>query len=215
MVIKSFLNRFQNMQRNGIQIESALDIGAYRGDFTSTLKSVWPRVRVKQFEADARNAEWLDPTASIALLGDEDRMVDFYTLDSSKNTTGSSIFKENTLHYQEGVTVNTLHMLTLDSFVEELWIQGNWAERGLIKLDTQGSELLILKGGVNFLHQAHPRFILIECSIQQYNKGAPLASEVIAQMVEYGYVIVDVLDLNYDSYGHLLQTDLLFECNQL
>ncbi len=215
MVIQSFLNRFQVMQRNGVKIEHALDIGAYRGDFTSTLKAVWPRVRVKQFEADDRNMKWLDSTASLILLGDSRRVVDFYTLDGTKNTTGSSIFRENTVHYQEGVTVNTLQMYPLDLFLDEAWVTGNWAEHGLVKLDTQGSELLILKGGINFLADTQPRFILIECSIQQYNEGAPLVGEVIAQMLGYGYSVKDVMDLNYDSRGQLLQTDLLFERNQL
>jgi hypothetical protein len=44
-------------------------------------------------------------------------------------------------------------------------------------LDTQGSELLILKGSREILKTV--KFIIVECSIVPYNSGAPNFSETI------------------------------------
>jgi len=211
-MIDSFARRFNVMKKNQCHIQYVLDIGAYRGDFTTTIKSVWPTAIVRQFEADERQLPWLQSNAIIALLGDVEKEVDFYTLDESKITTGSSIFKELTPHYTNASTiVQKKRMTTLDILHQKHNFFGNWNTHGLIKIDTQGSELLILAGAKNFLEKQEPRFILLECSVAKYNQGAPVLDEVIREMSEMRYLVKDIFDLSYDNLGTLLQTDILFE----
>ena len=149
-----------------MQIEQVLDIGAYRGDFKQTVKSVWPDCRVQQFEADERQASHLSPDAKICLLGDQEREVDFYTIEDKVRgmTTGSSIYRERTAYYQNPKVIKK-QMVTLDSVVDA---SGDWS-KGLVKIDTQGSELDILRGGEVFLKIQQPRYTLLECSLMQYN----------------------------------------------
>jgi len=213
MIIEAFRNKFTQLKSQGIHIQYVLDIGAYRGDFTDTIKSVWSTAIVNQFEADERQLGFLQPNAIISLLGDIDgKEVDYYTLNENKITTGSSIFKELTHHYSELSTVIIKkQMVTLDTLNETHNFYGNWKNNGLIKLDTQGSELLILAGAIRFLETKQPRFILIECSWINYNEGSPLFLEVMNKLDTLNYKAKDIYDMSYDVQGNLIQTDILFE----
>lgn len=212
MIIKSFQNRFNVMKNQGQHIQYVLDIGAYRGDFTETIHSVWPTAIVTQIEADERQRPWLKSNAIVALLGNEVKdSVEFYTLAKDKNTTGSSIFKELTIHYTDNTTVTVSKpMTTIDELYKKHKFAGKWREHGLVKMDTQGSELLILEGAKRFLAEKQPRFILAEVSIIQYNKEAPLITDYMIYMKNIGYKMVDLFDLSYGSQNELLQVDIMW-----
>ena len=213
MILESFAKRFNIMKNNGQHIQYVLDIGAYRGDFTETVKSVWPTAIVRQIEADERQKQWLQDNAIISLLGNkESDSENFYTLSQDKITTGSSIYKEMTRHYTESTTlIFKKPMTTIDALDKVYNFYGNWRELGLIKIDTQGSELLILEGATDFLLKKEPKYILLECSIIQYNEGAPLIAEVIEYLNLMNYQIKDIFDLSYNDKNILQQTDILFE----
>ena len=213
MILHPFARRFNIMKDNGNHIQYVLDIGAYRGDFTETVKSIWPTAIVRQIEADERQQRWLQDNAIISLLGDKESVsVDFYTLAQDKITTGSSLYKEMTRHYTESTTlILKKPMTTIDALDKIYKFYGNWRELGLVKIDTQGSELLILDGAKEFLLKNAPKYILLECSVIQYNDGAPLIAEVIAYMNSINYRIKDVFDLSYNEKNILQQTDMLFE----
>ena len=213
MIIQSFQNRLKTLKANNNHIQFVLDIGAYRGDFTETIKSVWSSCIVYQFEADERQKHYLQPNAIFALLGNEDKSdVTFYTLDNDKITTGSSIFLENTQHYTSASTVVLKKpMYQLDTLSEQYKFAGDFKNYGLIKIDTQGSELLILDGAKKFLADRNPRYILLECSVIDYNINAPKINEVIIYMDSIGYNVKDIFDVSYNNNGMLMQTDLLFE----
>jgi FkbM family methyltransferase len=194
-------------------VKVCLDIGAYHGDFTRTLKIVWPDAVVYQIEADSRNATFLPDSAIFALLGDEDgKVCNFYTLDETKITTGSSIYKEMTPFYTPETTVTVQKtMISLDALSRNFDFSGPWATAGLIKIDTQGSELLILDGAREFLREHKPRFILLECSVMPYNEGGPLIQEVFSYMDDLSYQVTTQFDASYDYEGRLVQMDILFE----
>lgn len=213
MILNSFKLRLEQLKSSGNHIQYVLDIGAYRGDFTETLKSVWPTAIVHQIEADERQKDYLSPKAIFALLGDTIKDdIDFYTLDEDKITTGSSIFKELTTHYNDQSTVILKkQMTTIDELDKRYNFYGDWQKHGLLKIDTQGSELLILDGSSMFLANKKPRYILLECSIVQYNEGSPKIADVIHKMSKLNYEMKDIFDLSYDTNSNLLQADILFE----
>lgn len=213
MIIQSFLRRFNALKASNNHIQFVLDIGAYQGDFTETIKAVWPTAIVHQIEADERRKKFLNNSAIIALLGDQVQdAVNFYTLSDDKITTGSSVFLENTPFYNASTTVTMKKpMTTLDSLTESHKFIGDWSRYGLIKLDTQGSELLILRGASKFLESRKPRYILTECSVIEYNIHAPKVNDVIMYMDSIGYNMKDVYDLSYGQNNILMQMDILFE----
>lgn len=200
-------DRLRVLASRGIDIEQALDIGAYRGEFSDIMEDIWPGVRIQQFEADDRNIDYLNKDAKIVVLGDEERIVELHMIEDTGygSTTGTSIFKEQTEFYSKSFS-KMCKMVTLDSVVD---MSGDW-RKGLIKIDTQGSELKILNGARELLKR-RPRFIILECSYVEYNKGAPLIHESFQYMSDLGFKPIDILGMNYLQDGTLIQSDILFE----
>jgi FkbM family methyltransferase len=190
-------------------VKSVLDVGAYRGDFARLAQKLFPGAYIKCIEGDERQAEYLEEfDADFYLLGKESKQIDFYTLPENCCTTGSSIYKENTAYYQDPLVIKKW-MYSLDDLSEYSDLRGF----DLIKLDVQGAELDILKGGKKYINKTKPRYLLLETSIQEYNQGAPLAGKVIGYLSKRGYNLRDIIDVLYDQDGHLLQVDFLFEYN--
>lgn len=211
--MQNFEARFRHQILQGMRIERALDIGSYRGDFTSVVKKFWPAAKVWQFEADERQKS-RNPEAIYALLGDRERECDFYTIEETETTssTGSSIYLENTDYYKTPIVLRK-QMTTIDKLMETIDFSGNWAERGLVKLDTQGSELDILEGARTFFLTFKPKYVLLEASVFPYNKGGPLISDVFVYMKKIHYGLIDVFDIQYGADDRLIQMDLLFEAD--
>lgn len=207
MILLNFANKFRQLKAKGIQFDQVLDIGAYRGDFTETIQSVYPEAKVLQFEADERQKNVLRPDAYITLLGNECKEVDFYTIADTGYgaTTGSSYYREMTSFYDNPIIVKK-QMVTLDSLLD---LNSHWYNV-LVKLDTQGSELDILDGAKEFVSRHKPGHMLLECSIKPYNEGAPLIGDVVKYMDGTGYLFNDIVEAKYDNKGDLLQMDVIF-----
>jgi FkbM family methyltransferase len=208
--VKSFENRFRHHIGKGLRIDVALDIGAFRGEFSRLLEALWPGVTTWQFEADERQQP-RNPDAHYMLLGNTQREVDFYTVDEAVAwTTGSSIYRENTEFYRDPLILKK-QMTTIDTLMETMDFSGDWKAHGLVKIDTQGSELDILDGARGFFTRFAPRVVLLEVSVIPYNAGAPLMADVVAYMTRINYRPLDIFDLQYWPDGTLIQMDVLFE----
>lgn len=207
------LKRLERMKYVYPELDIVFDIGAHHGTFGSFMKRLYPKSKIFAFEADQRHRHYLG-NVFFVLLGDEVReSVNFYTLPSDYVTTGSSIYREQTPHYSDCITVQ-MPMTTIDALSQEHDFSGDW-QNGLIKIDVQGAELDIIKGSKKFIEQNKPGWFLLETSILPYNLGAPLAHEVIAYMDQIGYRICDVIDLVYNKMGDLEQVDYLFKRKDL
>jgi FkbM family methyltransferase len=209
--MSSIDHRLSVLKNSGMVISHLLDIGAYRGEFTKIVKKHWPAVTAWQIEADERQQPWLNTDAIFALLSDiPNKELDFYTLNNEDSiTTGSSVYRELTQYYRNPIII-TKKTTTLDDISKRINFSGNWKKSGLIKLDTQGSELDILRGGENFLSIYQPKYILVETSVKPYNLQAPLIGDVIEYMRNQDYEIVDIMHCLYDNNKSLLQVDILF-----
>lgn len=206
-----FEYRLHVLKNNGVNITNLLDIGAYRGEFTKMVHRVWPNVRSWQMEADERQAPYLQSDAIFGLLSSKPNVeVDFYTLGTNSITTGSSMYRELTPYYNNPIVIKK-RTTTIDDVAKRVNFRGNWKNCGLVKMDTQGSELDILMGAENFLKTYQPKFFIIESSVKRYNEGAPLVDDVISFMFNKGYRIRDFMSHVYDQTESLLQTDILFE----
>ncbi|MFV0444358.1 MAG: FkbM family methyltransferase [Planctomycetaceae bacterium] len=77
-----------------------------------------------------------------------------------------------------------------------------------LKLDVQGYELEVLKGGCQALRSAE--CALLETSVLSFNSGAPKIAEVVGFMSQEGFAIIDVAEMVYRRDRALLQMDLVF-----
>ena len=200
-----------SLRDKGVSLTHVVDCGASIGNWTRLCRQVFPDVNVLMIEPQPRLVETLEQFAGAnasfirfasALLGSEPaESVDFFLLDDLGDGTGSSVLPENSNVPRRSIK---LAMTTLDHVIEE----HEFPTPQLIKLDVQGYELELLKGGAATLASAE--FVLLEVSVWQYNENSPLIDEVFAFMGEAGFIAYDLFAINRRPDGTLLQLDLLF-----
>lgn len=79
----------------------------------------------------------------------------------------------------------------------------------LLKIDTQGAELLVLAGAEKVLDRCAA--VVLEVSFIRFFDGGPIAHEVVAYMAERGFVVYDVVDAQHRPLDHALsQVDMIF-----
>jgi FkbM family methyltransferase len=181
-----------------------LDIGANNGWFTNICKTVWPNCSVSMIEASVEHEPALRNMHMhyiITLLGDRQDVVKFYVNKNDKASTGNSIYREKSVYFDESnCEVVKMPMDLLDNVVTGTF--------DFIKIDTQGSELDIIRGGLKTIKKA--KYVLLEASLVDCNEGAPLKQEVVDYMKSINF------DLIYAPFSHILdgkliQEDLLFK----
>lgn len=190
----------------GNSVSSVLDIGAHMGEFTKGLRGVIPFAEYHMVEANPECEEYLKLVKfvpyTIALLSNTSRTIHYYVNKTDRLSTGNSYYKELTDHFSEN---NVLKMEIQSQTLDEIFPQRMF---DLIKIDTQGSELDILRGGLRLVSKA--TYILLECSIQPYNQNAPLIDDVIDYMNSIDFIKNTVVGEHYLD-GTLFQQDIIFK----
>lgn len=213
---------FYYLKNNGFVPNKILDIGANIGQFQSTIKSFWPQTTVYMVEANKECEPHLKRFKQpyfIEVLGEIDnKQVNFYKTKQSNVATGNSIYLEKTSFYDES---NILVESRLTKTLSTLFPNDKF---DFIKLDTQGSEIDIMMGGLDLVRNS--KYVLIETALKEYNDSAPMESQVIKFMENLGfknYFIVDEhiwppiesmrQERNDIKDGEVFQRDLLFHKN--
>ena len=102
-----------------------------------------------------------------------------------------------------------MEVATLDQVIKEK----NWPAPDLIKIDTQGSELLILEGAINTLPQA--KAILVETQFYSTpNEKSPLFTSIVDFLEPYGFSVFDITEIHRSRLG-IAQIDFLFIRSEL
>ena len=197
--LNSYLSIFEY---SPIKIETVYDVGACNGWWYSGVRPFLPEANFFLFEANPEYEEILKQTGQRVfnkLLSNPGRgEVDFY----NGTNTGDSYYKETTTIYDDKTSIK-MPTVTLDELIE----QNNLPIPQLLKLDTQGSELDILKGATKLLGKTE--LIVTELPIIEYNRGAPNISEYLEFFKSHDYIPVDVLEVHRGEET-LIQLDILF-----
>jgi len=146
------------------------DIGSCVLHWTNGAKQVWPDAKYVLFDA-FQPAEFLYTGYDyhIGVLSDEDnKTVKFYQ--NNLLPGGNSYYREvgcmNGLYFPPD-QYKLLHTSRLDNVVKSR----EFPLPDLIKIDVQGAELDILKGGIETLK--HAKVLIVEMQHTNYNDGAP------------------------------------------
>lgn len=198
------------LRDRGFAPQGILDIGAYNGDWATGARSIFPSTYILMIDALAERLPMLQATRDrignadyeIALLGGVDTVrASFYVVHSVHGQTGSSRYEENTGYEKER---RSLPQRSLSSLLAD-----KPARRfDFLKLDVQGAELDVLVGLGQ--HLSEVQAVQLEIATLEFNRGAPLAAEVISFMDQRGFVLFDLLDEIRLGSGLLFQFDALF-----
>ena len=181
------------------------DVGAHEGSWAEQILKVFPEAHLELFEANRDHLPTIDKYSHhILLLGNESKKNVQYFRNTIGCTTGNSIYLEQTQYFVPGTAViELLDMYTLDEYT----LSKNLKTPDFVKLDVQGAELDILKGMTRLMKDV--KYFVIETALHSYNKGAPMAEDIIAFMSANGYAMIDLVELHRIN-GFLAQVDILF-----
>jgi FkbM family methyltransferase len=198
-----------NLKRNGLDAKQIVDIGAYKGEWTEELLKIFPNASYLMVEGNPERKPDLDVFLAknkqsavkyeIALLGSTaGEQKNFHVME-----TASSVLDEYVS--PDAVTIQ-LTSNTLDNVTRK----HGFNSVSLVKLDVQGYELEVLKGGSEVLKQAEA--IIMEVSLLDIHKNVPLLRDVLNFMYEYGFVAYDICSVaaRRPKDRALWQTDVLF-----
>ena len=167
------------------------DIGASTLHWTKAAKNIWSNSEFCAFDA-IEEAEKLYKSKNIkyniGVISDQDnKIVKFY--ENKENPAGNSYYKEighpNSVNvYPENSYIERKSM-TLETVVK----CNNFLLPDLVKIDVQGAELDILKGGQTIINNA--KYLIIELQNVEYNRGAPLENVTIEYLQSNGWEIVE------------------------
>lgn len=206
LVVRSFEDiSYRRLHEQGFRPGAIIDVGAHEGNWTRLTQSLFGPVPALMVEARAAMVPSLDQVRAdlphvdyaIALLDETaDEARTFFAMG-----TGSSFLPEASNAPREASTLTTR---TLDAVAAEKLPDS----RDLfLKIDVQGAELHVLRGGTATLARA--ALVQLEVALLPYNAGAPLMPEVIAFMAARGLLPTEVSGFSRPE-GHLVQIDLLF-----
>ena len=177
-----------------------LDIGANIGQWYREIQTMFPDSEVFSIEANPNCEHQLmqiNPNYLITFLGKEESIIDFHTPKNNPLSPGSSFYIENSDYFNEYET-QQLSVVTLDSLNQEF---------DFIKMDVQGAELDIIKGGLKTI--LNSSILQLELGVLDYNIGSPQASEIISYLYNLDFHLFDIGSLYYWD-GYFNQSDMLF-----
>jgi FkbM family methyltransferase len=196
----------RRMKRLGFNPLVAIDVGGYVGDWTRSFKQVFPESRVLMIEPQASKtavlakvaAELPNVEVTSALLGSRvEANVGF-----RESEMASSVLEESE---NRRPPTTYLPMTTLDAITEGT----PFTKPNFIKLDVQGYEIEVLRGGGRTLESAEA--VLMEVNLLGLHEGVPLFHESAEYMGKQGFQVYDLCSLIRRPYdGALWQADVIF-----
>ena len=164
------------------------DIGACVGHWSRHAKARWPNSNIIMFDASRAVVPIMEKSGNTwwcGVLSDKDqRVVNFY--EDADNLGGNSYYKEMTGHYDHIEPRQDLGW-TLDTVVSHY----DWPLPDLVKIDVQGAEFDVIRGGSAALH--HAKYVIVEVQKVPYNDGARSWREVHDLLDRMGFTFMKVI----------------------
>ncbi len=156
-----------------------IDIGANMGHFGLLSQEMFGEVDIHAFEPNSACKELLSPFKHYPVaLGASPARLDYFRDPHDPTSGGNSLYKEDT-QYFENAESEVVSIKTLDSFN---------IDADLIKIDVQGAELDVIKGGQETIQAADT--LLIEMSFLEYNRHGCLIDDVLRYTRELGFRLI-------------------------
>jgi FkbM family methyltransferase len=192
------------LQGRKIDVATVIDVGASDGRWSKEMMRVYPRANYFLIEANSVHQPALERFCghrpgtqyTIAAAGETRGTVFFDASDPFGGVAAASAREDHFV---------SLPSTTIDAEVADRGLRGPF----LVKLDTHGYEIPILRGAERTLAEAE--VLVIECYNFRVTPEALLFHEMCAFLGERGFRCVDVFDLLYRPRDAAFwQFDLLF-----
>lgn len=200
-----------------IPIKTILDIGANEGQFAKFILNFFPEAHLycfePLFEPFKKVKLWAEKSNKISIfniaLGEKEGEVEMYY--HVEHSPSSSILKTTELNeriypFVKSQKIVKVKMTTLDKWLSDL--PDPLTPEILIKLDVQGYEDRVIKGGMKTFKLAKA-CILEVCLDRLYEKQANFEN-IVFLLHNLGYHYKGNLNQTYSAYGHIIYIDAVF-----
>ena len=201
-----------------LPIKTILDIGANIGQFARMIERVFPEAKIYSFEPLPDAFKELDKRSRIKngkvkafnlALGDSDGEIEMFY--HTEHSPSSSILKttdicEKLYPFTKTKEIIKVQMNTLDKAIDELNIP--LVPEVLIKLDVQGYEDRVIKGGKLTFSKA--RACILEINLDKLYETQPSFKDIILLLYDLGYRYGGNLNQSIAEDGHVIYIDAVF-----
>ncbi len=173
-------------------INTVIDIGAYHGDVSKVMSYLFPNAAIYAFEPNPEQYQKMKRscrrfnnfTPVNSALSNKIGTVYFYV---SPYAPASSLLSPSTLYKQKDKRVTRLTKITIKTTTLDTFFSDKKLKKPIfIKMDTQGSEKLIIEGGKKILEQAS--IVHIETSFTKLYKNQCLFKDIYEILTGLGYI---------------------------
>jgi len=201
-----------------LPIRSIIDVGANTGQFARNILSVFPKSSIYCFEPLPEPYEelrkWAEKqngmvTVFNAALGDSKGNVEMLChLDHSPS---SSLLKsidlcQSLYPFTQKQSPVSIQLTTLDEWVKNL--PNSLVPEILIKLDVQGYEDRVIKGGQDTFKMA--KACILEVCLDKLYEGQAEFKEITELLYTFGFKYAGNLNQTYANDGHVIYIDAVF-----
>lgn len=197
-------------------VTNVFDVGAYVGEFASLIHDVFPTARIWCFEPFVESyericrqfagADWLVARN----LGLSDRTGTAELIVGSRHKTNSLVSPVLTNGvFEAGRPKVPVQLTTLSECTAEL-LGGSEQHLSILKIDTEGHDLQVLRGGEELLRKGAVDALHVEVMFIEHFKGAPGFIEIASYLQQFGYRLFSLYDLKRNSQGQLRFGNALF-----
>jgi FkbM family methyltransferase len=192
-----------------------LDIGANTGQFAATLRASFPSADIHSFEPLETSYRVMSRATSgdsklkvyRTALGDREGTIEMF---AHNFTPSSSVLRMTQLHKEafggtSACSVQTVPLTTLDKWAEDHPV----SEPMLIKIDVQGYERQVIRGGAKTVRLA--AVLVVEVAFTALYEGQCLFPEVYDDLRSAGFEFTGMLGNSFHpGTGQILQGDAVF-----
>lgn len=179
----------KRMKELGVAPATVIDLGAAEGKWSDSTRSFWPEANYVLFEPLEERKEEMEALCRKypqfkyvpAAAGEAKSTTRFLISD---DLDGSGVYDENA-----GKNFRTVPVVTLDDEMDRLQLNGPY----LIKFDTHGFEVPILKGAAKTLDKTE--LVIMECYGFKLSQTCLVLDEMIRYMADLGFRVVDIVDI--------------------
>lgn len=203
----------EDLRKLNLSVETIFDVGANYGQTALYYAENFPNSKIYSFEPIEKPYKKLvKETKHLKnvfcfpnAFGDTNDTIEISLFDENQSQLNS--LKHNNTNLNSNAVKEQITVKTLDSFLQEQDIQ----TIDLLKIDTEGYEIEVLKGALNSLKSGKIKLILCEAALSFANERNTQLVNIINFLKPYNFTLLGMYEtnINYLNQG-LAYSNILF-----
>lgn len=204
------------LQRAGVHPKTVIDIGANIGQFAVAASRLFADARVCSIEPDPRTATLLRSNLKsevnvdvlVTAVGDYVGEVVFHVNKDSQVSSMLALGKDRVSAFPQSTVIEEISVPI--STLDDLFLRHQFDKPILLKIDVQGAEDKVIRGGSEFLQGVE--WVLMEVTFADLYDGEMDFQSISNLMVEVGFKFVRPLNFHVSPLtGEIIEMDALFQ----